>query len=412
MKTSSLCLAFVCASLMAGPRAWAQDSVDPSETARFRWGPVRFTPTVEITNFGRDSNVYNEADNPKSDFLAAVGPAVDMWIRPFGSRLTVRTGGQYLYFKKYDDQRAWNTNNEVRWEVPMARVTPFVAGTYLNSRERQGFEIDSRSRRRDRSVTLGTSLRVSAKTAFVVSFRRFDAEYDDQETFLGSTLASELNRREDSTKVQLRYAMTPLTTFVVDTELGRDRFEVASIRDSDSIKVMPGFELKPAALISGSVFVGFRRFNPLTTSLPDYSGVVAAVKARYIRSSTRYDLVVDRDVAYSFEATQPYYALLNSGLTVTQRVTRRWDVVGRGSLQRLAYRDLDLLAAPTGAGSAAGVNRVDSGREYGGGVGFRLSDVVRLGLNVSRATRRSSVVGRRDYEGTRIFGSVTYGIQQ
>ena len=412
MRTSRLCLVFVCVSLMAGARAWAQDSVDPSESARFRWGPVRFTPTVEITNFGRDSNVYNQAENPKSDFMAAVGPAVDMWIRPFGSRLSVRTGGQYLYFKKYDDQRAWNTSNDVRWEVPMARVTPFVAGSYVNSRERQGFEIDSRSRRRDRSVTLGTNVRVSAKTAFVVSFRRFDAEYDDHETFLGSALARELNRREDSTKVQLRYTMTPLTTFVVDTELGHDRFEVASIRDSDSVKVMPGFELKPAALISGSVFVGFRRFNPLTTSLPDYSGVVAAVKARYIRSSTRYDVVVDRDVAYSFEATQPYYALLNSGLTVTQRVTRRWDVVGRGGLQRLAYRDLELGSAPEVSESAAGVNRVDRGREYGGGVGFRLNEVVRLGLNLSRATRRSSLPGRRDYEGTRIFGSVTYGIQQ
>ena len=109
-----------------------------------------------------------------------------MWMRPVGSRLSGRTGGQYLYFKKYDNQRAWNTDNEARWEVPLARVTPFVAGSYVNSRERQGYEIDSRSRRRDRSVTLGTRSRVSAKTAFVVSFTRLNAEYDDHETLLGA----------------------------------------------------------------------------------------------------------------------------------------------------------------------------------------------------------------------------------
>ena len=293
----------------------------------------------------------------------------------------------------------------------MARFTPFVAGSYVNSRSGRATKSIRARGAANRSVTLGTNLRVSAKTAFVVGFRRFDAEYDDQETLVGAVLASELNRREESTKVQLRYAMTPFTTFVVDTELGRDRFEVASVRDSDSIKVMPGFELKPAALVSGNVFVGFRRFDPLTTSLPDYRGIVAAVKARYIRSATRCDLVVDRDVAYSFEPTQPYYVLLDTGITVTQRVTRRWDVVGRGSLQRLAYRDLDVSSSPRVA-SAVEEDRVDRGGEYGGGVGFRLDEDVRLGLDVSRDDTPVCAFRTARLRRDAVFGSISYGIQQ
>ena len=410
MRVQSVRAIFVCAFVAMASSAGAQ-TVESSDNARFQWGPLRFTPTLQISNVGRDSNVYNDAENPKSDFTAAIGPAVQVWVRPFGSRLSVSTGGQYLYFQTYDDQRAWNTANELRWDVPLARVTPFVGATYVNSRERQGYEVDARSRRRDRSLLVGTEVRLSAKTAVVVSARRFDAEYDEGETYLGADLANALNRREQSGKLQFRYTLTPLTTFVVDSEAGRDRFVNDPIRDSNSLKVMPGFELKPAALISGSVFVGFRRFDPLSTSLPDYSGVIAAVKARYTRSATRYDVVVDRDVAYSFEALQPYYTLLNTGLTVTQRVTRRWDLVGRGSLQRLAYQDLVSAGLPAGP-SQSEEQRVDRGRELGGGFGFNMNESVRFGFNVSYVTRKSPLEGTRAFSGTRIFGSISYGMQQ
>ena len=53
-------------------------------------------------------------------------------MRPGGTRLSGKLGGQYLYFKEFDNQRAWNTSNEARWEVPLARLTPFVAGSYVN----------------------------------------------------------------------------------------------------------------------------------------------------------------------------------------------------------------------------------------------------------------------------------------
>ena len=398
-------LALACACLGVTGTAAAQEPEDPFESARFRLGPVRFTPAIQITSLGHDSNVFNEVDDPKGDTTAAFGPAIELWMRPFGTRLNAKLGGQYLYFKEYGDQRAWNTSNEARWEVPLARLTPFISGTYLNTRERQGYEIDSRSRRRDDSVTAGASLLLSGKTAVVVSYRQFNVKYDEEESFLGTALADALNRREKTTRVQLRYAMTPLTTFVVDTDIGRDRFELTKLRDTDSVRVMPGFEIKPLALISGRVFVGFRQFKPLTETLPEYRGVVASVKATYIRTSTRFELKVDRDLAYSYEPTRPYYALLDYGLTVTQRITSAWELVGRGNRQTLAYRmlgGLDGVATPPG----------DKGYVFGGGLGYRLGETFRLGLDTNYYTRRSEIEGRRDYEGLRVFGSISYGIQQ
>jgi hypothetical protein len=413
MTARHLCVA-LCVSLSFAAPVLAQEPLDPSENARFRWGPIRFTPTLEITSLGRDSNVFNEAVDPKSDFTAAIGPVVNVWIRPARTRLSLTTGGQYLYFKKYDDQRAWNTNNELKWEVPLARLTPFVAGSLINSRARQGYEIDARVRRRDRSYTVGSTLRLSGKTELAGSYRQSELEYDEQETLLGVDLANALNRRATQSAFQFRYALTPLTTFVTSVETGRDRFASANLRDSNSVKVLPGFELKPLALISGTVFVGYRQFDPLNDRLPEYRGVVAAVKAKYTYAATRFEINIDRDLAYSFEETQPYYALLDYGLTITQRITRRWEVVGQGGMQRLAYRSITPAASPVGLPSdlpSTPHDRVDRGQTYGAGIGYRLNETTRLGLNAAHTMRESSAQ-LRGFEGTRIFGSITYGMQQ
>jgi hypothetical protein len=405
MKSGILrALALVCACSSIGMPASAQEPEDPFETARFRFGPIRFTPAIEINSLGHDSNVFNDAENPKADTTAAFGPMVQLWMRPARTRLSARVGGQYLYFKTYENQRAWNTRNEGKWEVPLARLTPYIEGSYVNTQERQGYEIDARARRHDDSYGGGTSLRISGKTEFVVGFKRTDIEYDQDAAFLGTVLADALNRREDVTQVQFRYAITPLTTFVVDTSVGRDRFELTKIRDTDSIKVMPGFDIKPLALISGRVFVGYRQFDPRSAAVPDYRGIVASVEATYIHGSTRYEAKVHRDLAYSYEALRPYYALLDAGLTVTQRVSRSWEIVGRGSRQTLAYRQLAT------AGDADG--GTDRGYIYGAGIGYRPGEVMRLGLDANYYTRRAEVEGRRDYNGVRVFGSVTYGIRQ
>ena len=397
-------LALACAlSSIAAPAA-AQTIEDPYETARFRFGPIRFTPAIEITSVGHDSNVFNEAENPKSDTTAAFGPTVQLWMRPGATRLTARLGGQYLYFKEFKDQRAWNTRNEAKWEVPLARLTPYVEGTYVNSQERQGYEIDARARRHDDSFGFGSGLRLSGKSEVVVGFKRTNIEYASDESFLGTVLADGLNRREDVTRVQFRYAMTPLTTFVVNTDVARDRFELTSLRDTDSIKVMPGFDIKPMALISGRVFVGYRQFEPLSAAVPDYRGLAAEVDATYVRGSTRFEAKVNRDLAFSYEALRPYYQLLDTGLTVTQRVTQAWEVVGRGSRQALSYRQVAGLGAPD-----AGTDR---GYVVGGGVGYRVGEVLRIGGDANYYTRRAEVEGRRDYEGLRVFGSIMYGIRQ
>ena len=382
----------------------AQQPADPFEATRFRFGPFGITPSIALSNLGTDGNVFNEATDPKKDTTAAIGPAAFVVLRAGRSRLSGNARGQYLYFQKYDNQRSWNTNLDGTWRFPTARLVPFVLGSRSNTKERPGFEIDSRARRDDRAVGFGTDVRLSSKTTLVLSGRRNWLKYDETEQFLGVNLGDRLNRRSDSEEAQARVTLTPLTTLVVRAQAMQDRFTVATIRDTDSYSVMPGFELRPQALISGEVFVGVRRFTTLSDSVPDYTGLIAQVRASYSLAATRIGLNVIRDLNYSYEESQPYYALTDAGLEITERVTSSWDIVARGSRQTLAYRTVTTSAATT--------DRVDHSWIAGGGLGYRLGRTVRLGVDANYYKRTVDLDQTRDYRGLRLGASISYGLPQ
>jgi hypothetical protein len=384
-------------------RASAQETAPPEE-GRFRLGPLRFTPSIALSNLGIDDNVFNEDLDPKQDTTAAVGPAVKLWMHVGRSRMSGQVSGQYLYFHRYQNQRTWNTTDDVKWEFPLGRVTPFIGGSYANTKERAGFEIDSRAHQRIDALRLGTSVRLSGVTSVVLTGTRSTTAYDEGETFLGVDLASALNRTSQSEELQLRVQLTPLTTLVLGAEALQDRFRFDAIRNANSIRVLPGFELRPSALISGKVFVGYRRFEALNAAVPDYSGPVASVDATCVARATRLGVRVSRDLNYSFEPTEPYYALTDLGLTVTERVTRTWDLVARGGRQMLDYKQLTSVKT--------GNARTDIIRQYGGGLGYRVGHTLRLGFDAIYFHRHSSQLAQRDFKGLRYGASVSYGLPQ
>jgi putative beta-barrel porin BBP2 len=391
------------AGLSAG-HVSAQQSDEAEEQGRFKFGPLRFTPSIVASNFGVDDNVFNDQVDPKRDTTGGLGPAVELWMRAGRSRLSGKVSGQYLYFKTYKNQRSWNTANELKWEVPVGRLTPFVTGSYVNTKSRPGFEIDSRARLRTDSVGLGTAVRLTAITSLVLSGTRADTAFADGEQFLGTDLATALNRTTQNEQLQLRVKLTSLTTFVVQADALQDRFTFDRTRNANSIRVMPGFELRPAALISGKVFVGYRQFDALDRSLTDYTGPVAAVDATYTAGATRLLLTVNRDLVYSFEALEPYYALTDLRLAITERMGRGWDLIANGGRQMLDYRQLVTIPATA--------PRTDTVRQYGAGVGYRVGHTLRLGFDVLYYSRKSTQVTLFDFDGLRYGVSVSYGLPQ
>ena len=142
--------------------AYAQDAVDDPEQGRFRLGPLRYTPSIQVTSLGVDTNVFNEFDDPKQDTTFALGPGVDLWLKLGRARLSGKTGIDYNYFHEYESQRFFGTRNEARLSVPFNRLTPFVEGRYTNTRQRPGYEIDVRARRTQTLGRAGLDVRFGA----------------------------------------------------------------------------------------------------------------------------------------------------------------------------------------------------------------------------------------------------------
>ena len=320
-------------TLLASPVRGQDVGKDPAENARFHLGVIRFTPFLALNDIGVDTNVYNRLDDQRQDFTMTLGPGADYWMKLGRGRLDARSAVTYTWFQTYGDQRSLNTENKATLSLPLNRLTPFVDGLYNYGRRRVSYEIDARALSTESGYGGGLDVRATAKSTIRLQGHRTRLRFDD-EFFLGTSLQESLSRTMTSGGVSLRHSVTPLTTFVVLSEYEQDRFLYSGEKDADAVKVMPGFEFDPFALIGGRVFVGYRHFRTLQAAVPDFSGVVADIAADYKTHATRMDVKYARDVTYSYEDVDPYYILSDVALKVTQKVTRRWDLVARRSCVR------------------------------------------------------------------------------
>lgn len=383
------------------PVGVSAQTADGAAEPRFIFGPLGITPRVAVRDVGVDSNPRNSPDAADQDFTATVVPAVDSYLRIGRGRLTGKTSVEYLYFNESQDQRSFNFNQELRAEVTLNRLAPFATGGYLRSRQRPNLEIDTRVQQNTAFAGAGFALKLGSRSNVEFEARRSRFVYGDGD-YGDPTIALALDRDTDRYSVETRTALTPLTTLVVRGESLRDRFEFNPIRSSDSINVLPGFEFKPSALISGKVSVGYRRFDAIDATVPDFGGLVGALDTRYTwREQTQFSLKASRNIEYSIEEESPYFVTNGGGLEITQVLGLRWFVAARGGRTRLAYRNFIV----NGVETTGRTDRVDL---YGVGFGRFLGDDIRIGLDLNNV-RRVSTIPSREYEGFRFGVSISYG---
>lgn len=385
--------------------SWAQGSTDPVRSARIRFGPLGITPSLSVSS-GVDTNVFNEEIDPKSDLTTAINPRAQVWFRMRRFLAEVQNSTDAVSFKEYSGQGGFSTRNDVRLELPINRVRLSLVDSFANTRQRASLEIDTRVRRQENTLTAGADVRATTKIFVRLTATRATTAFDDTASYLGINLAETLNRHAEMGTLSLRYQLTGMTTLILAAEEMREQFEKSPQRDSRSVRVAPGVEFGPRALISGRASVGYRRFTITSGIAPDFTGPVASVElASTIRGATRVAAQATRDVIYSFEMANPYYVLIAGGGSITQRIADRWDVIGQASRQNFTYRTSTAQIGVTGVRTSG---RTDSLFSYGGALSYHLSRSMRLGVTADH-TRRDSGLALRDYQGTRVFGQFTYG---
>ena len=382
--------------------AWAQTAsppLDPLESMWMRFGPFGFTPSIAVTDFGVDSNIFRTAEEPQRDFTATIAPRFDVRLRAGRLLLWGWNATGFTYYADVSEQRSISYASEVRADLDLGRFLPFATVAIVETRDRLNAELDVRAPRLSTSGSGGAKVLIGSRTAVTFLGRVSDLEFEEGTTFEGVSLARNLNSRVEAADVTLDVTVTPLTTFKLLASVQRDRFDEAPARDSDSVRVLPGLQFDPIALVHGSIALGYRRFNPISPALPDYSGFIMQGSLGYtLLERTRFEGWLNRDVQYSFEDFEPYYLSTGVRVRVTHLLAGPWDIEASAGRERLGYRAIGGIDDP----------RADRADLVGVGVGYRIRENARFALNWEHTDRHSDRPDRR-YQRRRLFGTFTFG---
>lgn len=379
-------------------------SSDPLESAMIRLGPVGINPAIVVRQIGVDNNIFNEGTDPKSDFTFTLTPRAELLFRPRPLQITYTTAVDYVYYQTYTSERGTNRTSQVRLDLELGRLKPFVSAGGANTRERYNQEVDTRARRSERTYAGGVALQVASRTTLTAAAHRTRANFEEGISFRGEELARAFDSRIDAFDGSVGLQLTPITAVSLVVTQERQRFTFAPERDSDTTRVTPTVHFRPGGLLDGSAAVGYRHFNGRSADLHDFSGLVAIVNiGATIVGRHRLDTTFTRDLRYSYERDTPYYITTGGTATLTTQIAGPFDIRLTGTRQVLDYSHS--MNAVNGSSD-------DSYAAYGGGVGYRARPLLRIGLNVETAHRASDRAADREFRNDRVFATVTWGIPQ
>jgi hypothetical protein len=387
--------------------AGSRQSIDDvRENYRVHAGPFHVEPAILLKELGVDTNVFNQAGETNADFTMTIAPQASVAI-PFGNRVLVKSvlGTDLVYYAQYASERSVDPRAVVRAEVYASRMTFFVDESYLNTRERLNYAIDLRARHLQNDLSGGVAFRATSSLTVEVAARDSRIRFDGDDYFLGQRLKETLDRDTQVFGVTARHRRNGLTTFGLRYENQTDRFPLSPVRDTDSFRVMPGVELRPRALLNGSAWVGYRRFEPKAAVLPSQAGLVSQLALSYtLLGATVFGVTYDRDYQFSYESLTPFFLANSVGVFVRRAIGARADVRGNVARHRYDYRSL--LADPILARLDA--DRVDTTDNFGVNVGYRMKQQTRAGVGLSYWTRDSTRLDFRNYTGLRIGLTMTH----
>jgi hypothetical protein len=393
----------VFAALAAGlfpATAAAQPLPEDPDRPTLRIGPFDLRPRLLLNDIGIDNNVFNELEDPKSDFTFTAVPDLELGFTPGRLKTTFQTATEFVYFRKYSTERSINRSVSARAELDLSLLRPFVSFGTAHTSARAGNEVDLRVRRHPRSVAGGARVLLASRTSLTLSVRRSEEEYDPGIEFRGANLAASLDSRTVAYEGAIGLELTPLTTVSLAVVREETRFDKSPLRDADSFLVAPTVTFSPLGLLSGTASLGYRRFEGRDASLPRYTGLTASGTLRlFVGSRYRVDTVFTRDVRYSYDPALPYYVVSGARATLIGQVAGPFDVRIIGGRESLAYRAFAGDASPG----------KDTFTTYGGGVGYRIAERLHFVVAGEFIDRGSALDLARTYSNHRIYGSLNWG---
>ena len=380
--------------------AVAQYNKTEPPKARFRVGPLRFNPKLELRNAGRDSNVFLDPTNPVADSSIVVRGSVEGFV-PVGRRVRLFGEGwlDWSYFRSFSTERSTDPGGEGRVEVDLGPTTLTAGGGAFQARQLYSIDIDERILREEQWGNAGAEWRISRR--FLLSggaeYRTFRYDPSTRTSSGNPFVAASLNRNNTTGTVAARYKLTSMTTAIVTGDVIEDEFQLSApgLSTTRSYRYMGGVELGEKAFITGRFLVGQRNF-PASSSggLPTYRGPsYVGELAMPLFNRLRLVGTFLRDVYVSAQAVRTAEERARNSYVLTQLqgsadIDLPLELLGRASV---GFSEANYLL-PTTVGGVP-FPRVEHLYTVGGSLLRRFSDSVRVGGTVSYNRRVSTIPG-------------------
>jgi hypothetical protein len=393
----------IVAALLWPAVAHAQLSA-PREAAQIEYGPVSLYPSLQIVDAGKDSNIFDESQNPKDDYTMTVASRALVVAKLGSNELMFLTGSDYVWFRQYERERSSNAISSLRFNFSASRFKPFVGAERLRTSSRPSAEIESRARRLERNFIVGSNFDLTERTAITASATESDSTYESGELFHGVDLKQALDRQERTYTGGVRYAITPLTTMVLAGTYGESVFP-DHLRDAKFYTFAPLFEFSPDAGIRGRAMAGVQRFKPDDPAFGEFTGLTFLAGVNWtFWGRTGFDVQAQRNVSYSYKDTEPYYLLTSGRFGMSQRLFGPFELSGAVERQFLSYRFRRGQTAGTDFNPDQAARNVVTA-----GVGIALGRGFKVVISAERAVRKSPFDPQGNFERTRVLSTVTIG---
>jgi len=371
-----------------------------AEPASVYIGPVGVTPSVALLNGGVDTNVFNEASDPKSDTAFIFQPEAVVTLDAGVVRGDGSTRGRYLYFDKYSDERSLDVNADGGLEAALGRFRPWARGLVDGGRRRINHEIDLRARQLTSGIQVGVDVRVAERTVASLAVGRSDHGFDPDQVFRGANLQELLNRKGISTTIEARQTLTASISALGQVNLTGERFRFAPQRDADIVRVQTGVITNAGDRAAGTIRLGYIRLNAVGAAIADYRGFVASLDEDLrLGSRTRLRIAGARDIDFSYDTQYPDYVRTGAVADLRAQLSDAWDADLRVEGERMVYQPAPGLTATSYA---------DQYGFVGGGIGLRIARGLRLGVEGGREERDSPIAGH-GFIGYRAGASIVIG---
>lgn len=377
----------------SGPLTQALTETEPQSNV-MSIGRIKVAPGITVREIGKDKNVFDEAENPKEDWVAAGTPDLAAFLLTRFAQISTYVGSEMQYYQHYKSERSIGLNARGRIDILLSRFRPFIGGGYERSRTRPNGEIDVRANLVNQEASGGAAFELSAHAVVFASAVATSVDYRNAfQTDI--SLDQTLSRDADEYIVGVKTDLTPLASLQVRGSWKEDRFRNDKLRNAKSTNGAAVFTFAPQAIVSGSATIGYQDFVPDDPLIRPYRGLNGSAYLTFtLFELARVNVGFNRGIDYSFDSAEAYYLENTFSAAYTHRIFSRIDLQAKGSHSDFHYGNRATVPAHW--------DKLDSAL---GSVGYNLKNKTRLAVNYEFARRRSPEIVIRNYDRRRVFFS-------